>query len=341
MSIENSGIKIFAPSEDQSYDEEAINYETRYADYTGGTTSYAPRVTLKKGATFVMRNANDDGYFMRVGPKQGNNDGMGGFNAGGTLHGEWVAQQALTTASDVRLKTDINPLLDTLNEMYNNATIAAMKANQTNANGTASNRTANRTASFRGGDLYRSELLGTQQTTGGNKWLAARAMVNQLQPVSYVLKSHKEAKEAKGMTPHVNFGFIAQEVEKVFPAMVGHANYGGNVTHANGTVAADDLIKTVQMQDFIALLVLTAQHASSDIEDLNKRVNAHDNKWRALEAGLEDIVKSLVEDGRQYKAQVLANVLKELRLADELTSDLDLRRRTRHLTSPQDTLLYM
>ncbi len=150
------------------------------------------------------------------------------------------------------------------------------------------------------------------------------------------------------MTPQVNFGFIAQQVENVFPAMIGHSRYGGNVTHENGTVAANDLIKTVQMQDFIALLVLTAQHTNKDVEELSKRVNAHDQKWRALEAGLADIVKSLVEDGRQHKAEVLANVLKELRTAsssEDVESgsfNFDLERKTRSLpgSKSDDRLVY-
>ena len=92
MQLSNSGVKLYAPNpSDQSVDDEVIDYEARYAQYDETTmqTNHVSRLTMKKGASFYMRDNADTGYYLRVGPKEGNDDGMGGGpQGGGTLHGQ-------------------------------------------------------------------------------------------------------------------------------------------------------------------------------------------------------------------------------------------------------------
>jgi hypothetical protein len=150
---------------------------------------------------------------------------------GGDLHGAWNSEATLTT-SDRRLKTSIEPLYRTL-------------AGQVRS---------------RGGESPAAPLAATMQKPGGDapvNWL-----LRELRPVSFRLKRGPEAK-------YLKFGFIAQELENVFPNLV-------------RTTGVDDT-KSVAMQDLVAVLTLALQNLQKDFDDQNKLMEAQQIRLERLE----------------------------------------------------------
>jgi len=102
----------------------------------------------------------------------------------GILHGEWAAD-ATVQFSDRRLKTNIQPLQNTLQSHMRQARAVAMDARET-------------------GKGKRSNAI---------EWV-----LRELRPVSF---SFRNGPESKGMNPQrQRYGFVAQEVERVMPDLV-------------------------------------------------------------------------------------------------------------------------
>lgn len=74
--------------------------------------------------------------------------------------------------------------------------------------------------------------------------------MRELRPVSFKLKSGPEAK-------YLKFGFIAQELETIFPNLV--RNIGGEEGKEEGT-------KAIASQDLIAVLTLALQSLQKDMD---------------------------------------------------------------------------
>jgi len=153
-----------------------------------------------------------------------------------TLHGIWEADATITT-SDRRLKTSIEPLYRTI------AARAKARWSETRTDAPP-------------GDTKRTNLLSStqspviapsakQQQDPPIGWL-----LRELRPVSFKLKSGPEAK-------YLKFGFIAQELETIFPNLV--RNIGGEDGKEEGT-------KAIASQDLIAVLTLALQSLQKDMD---------------------------------------------------------------------------
>lgn len=134
------------------------------------------------------------------------------------LHGLWEADATITT-SDRRLKTSIQPLYRTL-----------------------AGRAKDRWSETR---TDRAPADGNKQQEPPTDWL-----LRELRPVSFKLKSGPEAK-------YLKFGFIAQELETIFPNLV--RNIGAEKGSTEGT-------KAIASQDLLAVLTLAMQNLQGDME---------------------------------------------------------------------------
>jgi len=144
----------------------------------------------------------------------------------GTLHGTWQSDATVTT-SDRRLKTSIEPLY---------RTIAAQAQDRLQSSGKI-------VPSAGGEDSAVENILqkGRQRQDSSINWL-----LRELRPVSFHLKRGPEAK-------YLKFGFIAQELETVFPNLV--------------RKSSDDETLSVASQDLIAVLTLGLQNLQRNFEE--------------------------------------------------------------------------
>jgi hypothetical protein len=164
---------------------------------------------------------------------------------GGTLHGAWSSDATVTT-SDRRLKKNIEPLYRTLAEQARKRFGQATEG-EASPDGTV---TAAATAAL--GTTRQKEAA--QAPVG---WL-----LRELRPVSFQLKRGPEAK-------YLKFGFIAQELETVFPNLV-------------RTSAKDDT-KAVASQDLIAVLTLAMQQLQKENEEHRKALAEQQARIARLE----------------------------------------------------------
>lgn len=151
---------------------------------------------------------------------------------GGTLHGAWSAEASITT-SDRRLKRNIQPLYQTI-----------------------ATRARDRWESDSGAQPAADKLSEGEQV----KWL-----LRELRPVSFQLKRGPEAK-------YLKFGFIAQELEAVFPNLV--RTVGDNT-------------KAVASQDLIAVLTLAFQNLQKEHDDYKKTVLDQQRELESLKRRLD------------------------------------------------------
>jgi len=150
------------------------------------------------------------------------------------LHGIWEADATITT-SDRRLKTSIEPLYRTI------ASRAKDRWSETGRTDPAPGEKASSQT-----PALSSSKQQQQQQDPPIGWL-----LRELRPVSFKLKSGPEAK-------YLKFGFIAQELEQVFPNLV--RNVGGEKgTNEEGT-------KAIASQDLIAVLTLALQSLQKEME---------------------------------------------------------------------------
>jgi len=87
-------------------------------------------------------------------------------------------------------------------------------------------------------------------------------LLRELRPVSFKLKQGPEAK-------YLKFGFVAQELESVFPNLV-------------RTLGSDDT-KAIASQDLIAVLTLAMQMLQKEVEDYQKELHAQKQRLERLE----------------------------------------------------------
>jgi len=170
---------------------------------------------------------------------------------GGTLHGTWTSDASITT-SDSRLKTNISPLMKSLQ----------------------------------------------------HDWFT------QLEPVSFKMTRGPEAK-------YVRYGFVAQEVEKMFPDLV-REDAGG--------------YKAVIYQDFIALLTTSMRRLHEDSLEqraitsrLEERVELEANRSTHLEErviALEAYIKAREPDDSLRHIDEIKKFLAELGLTNHTVARL-------------------
>lgn len=157
-------------------------------------------------------------------------------STGGTLHGAWSSDATVTT-SDRRLKRNIEPLYRTIQQ----------QAMQRGGGASSSSSAPGSSAAARAKD----------QPVG---WL-----LRELRPVSFNLKHGPEAK-------YLKFGFIAQELETVFPNLV-------------ITVGQDDT-KAVASQDLIAVLTLALQNLQKEFDDTRRELEEQRLRVARLEQAI-------------------------------------------------------
>lgn len=150
---------------------------------------------------------------------------------GGNLHGAWAAEATITT-SDRRLKRNIEPLY---------RTIADRARDRWSSPGSAASNQA-------------AKIKSKEQPIS---WL-----LRELRPVSFHLKRGPEAK-------YLKFGFIAQELETVFPNLV--------------RTLGDDDTKAVASQDLIAVLTLALQNLQKELEDYHTEMADQADRMDRLE----------------------------------------------------------
>ncbi|CAE7641919.1 unnamed protein product [Symbiodinium sp. CCMP2592] len=171
----------------------------------------------------------------------GSNRALSGTStAGGSgiLHGTWNLDAA-TVTSDARFKRDIEPLRTTLKRVWHRGKDGSQKeSNEKEAD-----------------EADESKIF---------DWV-----LNRLRPVSYV--------PTRDQTHGRRFGFIAQELEEVFPEMVRDLNLP----------SADH--KTVHLLDLIALVVAAAQQQSSQLRSLQGEDKSTSEQLHALEKRLSRV----------------------------------------------------
>jgi len=153
-------------------------------------------------------------------------------STGGQLHGQWTVDQSFST-SDRRLKRNIEPLQRTL----------AARARDRGSGAAAA---------------------GSEETLSSGRQLDEPVswLLRELRPVSFNLKRGPEAK-------YLKFGFVAQELETVFPNLV-------------RTVGEDDT-KSVAHQDLIAVLTLALQTLQKELEDHRREMEEQRERMERLE----------------------------------------------------------
>lgn len=155
------------------------------------------------------------------------------------LHGIWEADATITT-SDRRLKTSIEPLYRTI------AARAKARWSETHT------EVAPVDARLRGDakSSMQTPMIAPSQQQQQQQDPPIGWLLRELRPVSFKLKSGPEAK-------YLKFGFIAQELETIFPNLV--RNVGGEKGAEEGT-------KAIASQDLIAVLTLALQSLQKDMD---------------------------------------------------------------------------
>lgn len=199
-------------------------------------TIKATKVSDGTGATYAKFTTNDIELAVWDSSTSSTRRGLTVTSIGGQLHGAWASEATVTT-SDRRLKKNIEPLY---------RTIAAQARDRWNQKPTAKD------------DALQSPAASTDAT--GRPpigWL-----LRELRPVSFYLKRGPEAK-------YLKFGFIAQELESVFPNLV--------------RTVGDDQTKAVAMQDLVAVLTLALQSLQKELESHRKLLKDQSIRMERLE----------------------------------------------------------
>lgn len=115
--------------------------------------------------------------------------------------------------------------------------------------------------------LYRTLAQHADKAAQGAKPKEAPVgwLLRELRPVSFNLKHGPEAK-------YLKFGFIAQELETVFPNLI--------------RTAEDNNSKAVASQDLIALLTLALQTLQKDFDDARRELEEQSSRLSRLEAAV-------------------------------------------------------
>lgn len=170
------------------------------------------------GTTYIKF---DDTGSSQIDMYAASNRGLSITSTGGTLHGAWSSEATVVT-SDRRLKRNIQPLFRTLAAQATRSDAAAAEDD-----GTAS-----------------SPLAGRQASVVGR-------ILRELRPVSFHMRRGSESK-------YLKFGFIAQDLETVFPNLVRNIGNKDQVEDA----------KAIASQDLIAVLTLALQTLQKEVDHL-------------------------------------------------------------------------
>jgi len=176
------------------------------------------------GTTYIKFN---DAGASQIDMYAASNRGISVTSTGGTLHGAWASEATVVT-SDRRLKRNIEPLFRTL---------AARAAGPGPADAAAEDDGA-----------ASSPLAGRHTSVVGR-------ILRELRPVSFHMRQGSESK-------YLKFGFIAQELEAVFPNLVRNIGNKDQVEDA----------KAIASQDLIAVLTLALQTLQTEMEQQNKEL---------------------------------------------------------------------
>lgn len=173
-------------------------------------------------------------------------------SSGGTLHGTWYYETALT-ASDRRLKKDIKPLQRTLRDLLSPQVRDALPKTEPQPAQPAA-------------PLAKTVKTEKEAPEAGALW-----MLRQLRPVSYYFKTGVESK-------YMRFGFIADELETVVPQVVRNTQQDG----------LQDT-KGVAYNDLIALLTAAAQGQQQVIERQQDRMDKLLSDFASLKTELVNL----------------------------------------------------
>jgi len=192
-------------------------------------------------------------------------------STGGTLHGTWDADNALSM-SDRRLKKDIMPLQRTLRDALSSA-ISEGASDQ--AGGAV--------------DAAGAQQLGgakaAPQKPGASAADSTLWLLRQLRPVSYSFKKGAESK-------YMRFGFIADELESVVPQVV------RNVGNRNRADYEDQ--KAVVYQDLIALLVAASQSQTQKLDEQSAQIEGQTQKLDDQTQKLDEQSTKIEELSKDY-----------------------------------------
>lgn len=193
-----------------------------------------------------------------------------GRNAVGTLHGTWESDNTINVVSDRRLKRNIRPLYKALIDEHISVTgnAAATKTIPSEWHMNSENNTT---------DL-------------GNEPLASK-MFRQLRPVAFQLKTDIESKRT-------SFGFIAQELQALYPSVVRETKRDGQML-------------TVSYTDLIAVITLTVQQEMTRldmVQDLLKNVEGvaskHETALQDSESQIALLEQELLNLKKSYTERV-------------------------------------
>jgi hypothetical protein len=155
---------------------------------------------------------------------------------GGVLHGVWESDGTIST-SDRRLKRSIVSLGKSI---------------------------AEQTADLRGDA---AEGVAAKSPPGADRSSTVSWVLRELRPVSFKFKHGSEAK-------HLRYGFVAQEVQQVLPAIVR---------------GSDDKHLSVVYQDLIALLTLATQTLQDTVKEQDTQLQAQKDKTDEMMKYLKEL----------------------------------------------------
>merc|ERR1719253_1866792 len=122
-------------------------------------------------------------------------------------------------------------------------------------------------------DTYRGESKASRaEADAADHTTSASWVLRELRPVSFRLKAGPEAKYSR-------FGFIAQDLERLFPDMV--------------RMEADSGVRQVVYQDLIALLTVLTQAQNEKTEALQQTVQTQQDSIHSLEEIVKDLQQRL------------------------------------------------
>merc|ERR1719253_1815209 len=128
-------------------------------------------------------------------------------------------------------------------------------------------------------DTYRGESKASRaEADAADHTTSASWVLRELRPVSFRLKAGPEAKFSR-------FGFIAQDLEKLFPDMV--------------RTEAESGVRQVVYRDLIALLTVLTQAQHVKTEALEQTVHTQQESIAALQGMVHDLQTRLAKVERQ------------------------------------------
>ncbi|CAD7971562.1 unnamed protein product [Amoebophrya sp. A25] len=209
--------------------------------------------------------------------------------AWGHLKGTWTVENSLTT-SDRRLKQNIKPLFRELQELQGTSSrggVLTSRSKTTQVHQHAATTSANSTKTRDPEEVISSSDAEDE---------VGILLIRKLRPVSFHYKDGVESKLSR-------FGFVAQEVETVLPALVSQAPSG---------------YKVLNLKDLIAVLTLGLQN----LETKTSSVAAG-----SLEAKISNLATTVDADDKSLKTRLV-------RLLEDVKTELEHEDPSREVEDP-------